>query len=153
MATESTAAIYKAIRLRLLTFEPMGGALTLAEQLAGGVSIVVPSDTAPMSYMVIRLQNIRGSLRERGGRLTAECELMAFHRPRENADDLELLVDIADQAMLRWRYATGGSVLCVGVRRDTLPPFKNDADPEVVQIRSVYDLIIRPSFLTQYAAA
>jgi hypothetical protein len=152
MATDTLAAVYRAIRTRLLTFEPMGGGSmpTLAERLAGGISILTPPDDAPMPYMAIRLQNMRGSLREQGGRLTAELELMAFHRPREMADDLEVLVDVADQAMRQWAYTGDGSIVCVGLRRDTLPPFRDDADPEVVQVRVVYDLIIRPAYLTQY---
>jgi hypothetical protein len=153
MATTTMAAVYRAIRLRLLTFEPLDGGLTLAERLSGGVAILTPPDDAPMPYMAIRLQNMRGSLREQGARLTAELELMAFHRPRENADDLEVLVDVADQAMRQWAYTSGGSIACVAQRRDTLPPFRDDADPEVVQIRVVYDLILRPQFLTQYTAA
>lgn len=152
MATDSMAAVYRAIRLHLLTFEPMGGGLTLAERLSGGISVIAPPDQAPMAFMVIRLQNMRGSLREKGGRLTGELELAAFHRPREMADDLEILVDVADEAMNGWAYTNGGSILCVGKRRDTLPPFGDKDDPELVRIRVIYDLIIRPHFLTQYHA-
>jgi hypothetical protein len=144
--TSTTAAVYRAIRTRLLTYEPMDGGLTLAERLAGGIGILAPPDDAPMPFMAIRLQNVRGSLREQGARLTGECELQAFHRPREMADDLEVLVDVADQAMRGW----AGLISVVGARRDTLPPFGDSDDPEVVRIRVVYDLILRPAYLTQY---
>ena len=147
-STATTKAIYRAIQLRMLTFEPEAGGATptLAERLPGGISPIVVPDNAPAPYFAIRLQNVRGNLMEKGSRLTAECELMAFNRPRDQADELEELVDVADQAMRGW----SGVISCVGWKRDTLPPLGDADDPELVRIRVIYDLIIRPSFLTRY---
>lgn len=149
MPTDTTAQLYDAIRTRLLTFAPADGTDTLAASLAGGLAFVVPPDNAPTPYAAIRLTDVRHRRSQRG-RLTVEVEALFIHRPRSNARALERLVDVADQAMLGWTDATGGLIACTGHRRQTLPPFRESDDPELVQIRVLYDLIVWPSYLTQY---
>jgi hypothetical protein len=150
VSTATTDALYDAIKIRLLTFDPPGAQATLAAQLSGGLSFVAPPDSAPTPYGAIRLADIRHRRSQRG-RITAELELMLIHRPRAKSRELERLADIADQAMHDWTDATNGMIACTAYRRQTLPPFK-ESDPELVQIRCLYDLVIYPAYLTQYLA-
>jgi hypothetical protein len=146
--TSTTGALYDATRIRLLTFQPTTG-LTLAERLAGGLSLVTPPDDAPTPYGAIRFTDTRHRRSQRG-RLTAEVEALWVHRPRSKTRELEGIADTADEALFQWESASNGLIVCTAFRRQTLPPFREASDPELVQIRTLYDLVIYPAFLTQY---
>lgn len=147
--TDYTDALYDAIRIRMLTFQPADGGTTLAERLSGGLSLEVPPDDSPSPYVVIRFVDLRHRRGQRG-RLTAECEAQFFHSPRSKTRELQRIADVADQAMFDWEYSSGGLIVCTGYRRQTLPAFSESADPEMIRVRTIYDLVIYPAFLTQY---
>lgn len=149
VSTATTDRIYDAIRNRLLTFEPDDASGTLAARLSGGLALIVPPDDAPPPYAAIRLSDVRAR-RSQPGRITVECEALFVHRPRAKVRELERLADVADQAMFRWTDAVNGVIACTGWRRQTLPPFKETSDPEIVQVRTVYDLVCWPALFTQY---
>ena len=75
---------------------------------------------------------------------------MLYARPRSQKATLEGIADRMDQAMYRYRDAASGFAGTIGKTRNTLPPFKEPADSDVVQIMLEYTLVLWPAYLTQY---
>jgi hypothetical protein len=158
VSLDSTPDLETALRTRLLTFAPLTGD-TLPNTLGmttGGAGVdgklyweAAPDNSGPR-WGVLRLQN-RRSEGDGAERELAELEVTLFARPRSQKVTLETCADLCDQAMLRYTEKTSlGLVGCWGRLRSTLPPFTSPADSEVVQIRTVYSLVIYPAYLTQY---
>lgn len=167
MSTESTTALEATLRTRLLEFEPLGGGGSVALELGSTESGAgqdgnlywdrapdnldrLMSDLGlPLRWGVLRLKNRRRS-DENPERELAELEVMLYARPRSQKAALEGIADRMDQAMRRYRDMTSGVVACWGATRNTLPPFKEPADNDVVQIMLEYTLVLWPAYLTQY---
>ena len=167
MSTESTTDLERTLRTRLLTFVPLG-ALGPVEDVIGTTSGGAGADgklfwdrapdnidgratgsTDPTLWGVLRLKNRRSS-DENAEREVAELEVMLYARPRSQKATLEGIADRMDQAMHRWRDATSGFLGTIGKTRNTLPPFKEPAASDVVQIMLEYTLVVWPAYLTQY---
>jgi hypothetical protein len=162
VSTESTTALEAALRTRLLTFEPLGGEGDVAGELGSTVSGAgidgklywdrAPDNitsTTPIRWGVLRLKNRRAS-DENAEREVADLEVMLYARPRSQKATLEGIADRMDQAMRRYRDMSSGVIGCVGRTRNTLPPFKEPADSDVVQIMLEYTLVLWPAYLIQY---
>jgi hypothetical protein len=104
----------------------------------------------PLRWGVLRLKNRRlGG--DHGERDLMELEVMLYARPRSQKAAMEGIADRMDQAMLRYSDRTSGLVgTFPGRSRTTLPPFKEPADGDVVQIMLEYTLVVWPAYLTQY---
>jgi len=157
--TSATKAMYGAFRTRLLGYVPVAPLPTvkLSERArpvrlySGGWA----PDTAPYPYVLARFMN--GDSATFMLRTPFDLELLLYDRPRAFADDLEDVADVIDQAMKQFtaRDPNGvrGLAFSRGRRRDTLPPFTNPADREVVAIRMVFSLVVYPQFLTVLGTA
>lgn len=77
---------------------------------------------------------------------------MLYGRPRSQAVTIEDAADVCDQAMLRYVDSSSGLTFSRERQRDTLPPFIDPADREVVQIRLLYSVKTWPLLLTQYSS-
>jgi hypothetical protein len=75
---------------------------------------------------------------------------MLYGRPRSQRATLQGVADRMDQAMVRWVDAESGVVAASTSTRNTLPPFKEPADADVVQVMLEYTLRVYPAYLTQY---
>ena len=162
MSTDSTTALEAQLRTRLLTFQPLGGLTTVVDELGatdGGSGIDgklywdrAPDDidrTTPIRWGVLRLKNWRDIPGQSEGRL-CELEVMLYGRPRSQKATLEGVADRMDQAMVRYVDAVNGLVATSASKRNTLPPFREPADADVVQIMLEYTLRVYPASLTQY---
>ena len=98
---------------------------------------------------VLRLKNRRTS-GDHFDRETMELEVMLYGRPRGVRATLEGIADRMDQAMLRYTDRTGGVIGAWGRSRHALPPFKEPAASDVVQIMLEYTLVVWPAYLIQY---
>jgi hypothetical protein len=121
VSTESTTGLEAVLRTRLLTFEPLDGSGPVASDIPG----------------------------QSEGKLT-ELEVMLYGRPRSQRATLQGVADRMDQAMVRWVDAESGVVAASTSTRNTLPPFKEPADADVVQVMLEYTLRVYPAYLTQY---
>jgi hypothetical protein len=148
--TTTTTALLAALRLRLLTFQPMDGDDPLATRLVGGLGATVP-DGASFPYGALRLMNHAASCND--VRRTAQLEVQLYCQPRENLGELEAIADVVEQALHGYADSAGGLVKCRLSDRDTLPRFPKPADAELGAIRLVFDLVTFPLFITQYDTA
>jgi len=153
MATTSTVAVLTAVQVRLMQFQPLDGSDPINRRLSGGLNLMTVPDSASEPYGALRLVNRVRSNRYQMERVACECECLWFHAPRSKARELEAIADVAEQAMTRWKDASGGAVVCTADRRDTLPPVQTVEDAERVKVRQLFSLVIWPSYLTQYASA
>lgn len=147
--TDSTAAIYAMIRDRILNFTPKSGSKlkdTLSE-----LYVVQAPDNAKFPYGVMRFINTNRDGAYQGYRQTMEVEVQLFAQPRSEASALEVMADVADEAMLGWRQATSGLAFSFEGSRMSIPPAPPPLNSEVVQIRLTYPVVVWPAFLTQYA--
>jgi len=147
----STTALLVTIRTRLLSFVPMGGGSTLATLLGSRLYESQAPETATFPYGVFRLTNRLETDGFAGMRESADLEVMFFDRPRSRAEALDLIADVADQALLSWAQATDGITFARFRLRDTLPPAPEPMDRELVVIRQVFPVVLWPTYRTQYA--
>jgi hypothetical protein len=165
--TESTQSLEATLRTRLLEFEPLGGIGTVASVLGGtdggsgadgklywdrapdNIDGRATGDTSPTAWGVLRLKNRRttGDHMERD---LMELEVMLYGRPRSQKALLDGIADRMDQAMLRYTDRSSGVVGAWGRTRQSLPPFKEPAASDVVQIMLEYTLVVWPAYLIQY---
>ncbi len=146
MSSASTKAILGTIRARLVAFVPLTGtALGSARVYANG-----PLEGAAFPYIVLRLVNQIPD----GLRMTADLEAVVFHRPRSKAAEAEDMADVFSGAMLQWVDREGqGLIAVLDWLRDSVAPFSEPADRELVQVRMIYSLLLYPEYLTQYQLA
>jgi hypothetical protein len=167
VSTESTVDLRSTLRNRLLTFVPLGGGETVASALGStdsgasadgnlfydrasdNIDKKLRESNLPLQWGVMRLKNRRAS-DENAEREVAELEVMLYARPRRLSGAMESIADTMDQAMRRYRDMSSGVIGCVGRTRNTLPPFKEPADSDVVQIMLEYTLVLWPAYLIQY---
>ena len=167
MSTDSTTALEATLRTRLLEFEPLGGLTTVAVELGStqsGAGVdgnlywdrapdnldrLMAAQSLPLRWGVLRLKNRRSDM-ENAEREVVELEVMLYGRPRGQKAVLEGVADRMDQAMHRWRDASSGFLGSIGKTRNTLPPMKEPADSDVVQIMLEYTLVVWPAYLIQY---
>jgi hypothetical protein len=76
---------------------------------------------------------------------------MLYGRPRSQRALLEGIADRMDQAMLRYKDSASGLIGAWGRTRQALPPFKEPAASDVVQIMLEYTLVVWPAYLIQYS--
>jgi hypothetical protein len=167
VSTESTTDLESTIRTRLLSFAPLNGNGTVADDLGmtgtgsgiGGklfwgrapddIDARLSGSTDPIRWGVLRLKN-RRSDNENGEREQMELEVTLFGRPWNQRVTLERIADTMDAAMLRWRDADNGLVFKQDRIRHSLPPFKEPADSDIVQIMLEYTLVVWRADLIQY---
>ncbi len=136
--------VYSALRLRLITYRPDVASATLAELLPGGIHAGGPPDDAPYPLLAFRLYNGQESAGYAGARHGTTLEVQLFSRPRADSDRLEALADLTAAALTSYRDYTKGVHLVTLADRDTLPPFSEAADPEVITARLVFGLVLYP---------
>ena len=145
--TVDTLAVARAMRLRLLTYRSATGAPTLAERLSGGLHRGSPPDNADFPYGAFRVLNLRPHPVD-GPYFVADVELMLFYRPRSDGDALQDATDVAVEALTTYDddpASLADGVFQVDVRdRDELPPFTESADPEVIQSRVTFSVVLFP---------
>ena len=165
--SDSTTDLARTLRTRLLEFEPLDGTGTVSAAL-GSTAAGAGSDgklfwdrapdnidgratgsTDPTAWGVLRLKNRRTS-GDHHERDMMELEVMLYGRPRAQRALLEGIADRMDQAMLRYRDASSGLIGAWGRSRHQLPPFKEPAASDVVQIMLEYTLVVWPAYLIQY---
>lgn len=155
MDTSATTAIVDAIRARILDFVPVapltGGTLRSRgfKVYASGAVPDIAGWTG--AYAILRLMNLVTS--DAGLRVRGDVELMCMARPRNPwGAQLEVYADVIDQALhnVAWRDDAGtkGLAFMQSRTRDTLPPFPDPVDREVVQVRIVQGIVIWPQMLT-----
>jgi hypothetical protein len=167
VSTESTTGLEAILRTRLLTFEPLDGSGTVASALGStqtgagadgnlywdrapdNLDRIMAAQGDPLRWGVLRLKNWRDIPGQSEGKLT-ELEVMLYGRPRSQRATLQGVADRMDQAMVRWVDAESGVVAASTSTRNTLPPFKEPADADVVQVMLEYTLRVYPAYLTQY---
>jgi hypothetical protein len=167
VSTESTTELETALRTRLLEFEPLGGIGTVATALGSTASGAgqdgnlywdrAPDNLdrlmadlgLPLRWGVLRLKNWRDIPGQSEGRLV-ELEVMLYGRPRSQRATLQGIADRMDMAMVRYVDASSGVLASSVSTRNTLPPFKEPADSDVVQVMMEYTLRVYPAYLTQY---
>lgn len=166
MSTDSTSALEATLRTRLLTFVPLSGAGPVVDALgvssgsgANGnlfwgrvpdnIDQRISGSTDPFRWGVLRLKNRRADM-ENGERERMELEVMLFGRPWNQRVALETIADTMDAAMLRYRDADTGLVFKQDRTRHSLPPFKEPADSDIVQIMLEYTLVVWRADLIEY---
>jgi hypothetical protein len=167
VSTESTTGLEAVLRTRLLTFEPLDGSGPVASALGStqtgagadgnlywdrapdNLDRIMAEQGDPLRWGVLRLKNWRDIPGQTEGKLT-ELEVMLYGRPRSQRATLQGVADRMDQAMVRWVDADNGVVASSTSTRNTLPPFKEPADSDVVQVMLEYTLRVYPAYLTQY---
>lgn len=154
MPTLTTKQMIAVMRARLLSLVPLAGGATLNTRLGGRLYKDRPADNAPFPYAILTVLPRSSDGQYHGERESFEIELQIWHSPRSDVEwDAEELADIADQAMLRWRYTDGlGALACVGRIRQSVPPAPADAptNRENFQIIIRYEMRAWPQLLSQY---
>jgi hypothetical protein len=167
VSTESTTGLEAVLRTRLLTFEPLDGSGTVASALGStqtgagadgnlywdrapdNLDRIMAAQGDPLRWGVLRLKNWRDIPGQSEGKLT-ELEVMLYGRPRSQRATLQGIADRMDMAMVRYVDAESGVLASSVSTRNTLPPFKEPADADVVQVMLEYTLRVYPAYLTQY---
>jgi hypothetical protein len=168
VSTETTVGLEAVLRTRLLEFVPLDGSGSVADELGatdGGSGAAgklfwnrapdnidgrAAGSTDPTAWGVLRLKN-RRSGGDHGERDLMELEVMLYGRPTGQRALLEGIADRMDQAMLRYSDRSSGLVgTFPGRTRNTLPPFKEPAASDVVQVMLEYTLVVWPAYLIQY---
>lgn len=147
MATTSTASLAKQLRSRLLTYAPPASAPTLNTMIGGRLYIDRGPDVITFEYGIMRLINRQISNDYDPVRETPELEIQLYANNASRAQALEGMADVCDMAMTDYKDATSGLTFSRGRRRDTLPPFTDPADREIIAIRLVYELVVWPLYL------
>jgi hypothetical protein len=160
----STEALYRAIRERLLDFEPMTG-----EPL--GLSLGHPDrprmyflqapdereeldDDGGWPYVTLHLTDMGALPGEQGLRHQFVCTVDVWDYPRENQFRASTICDVAHEAFLFFTRAnTLGLMFCRSsdIRRFDAPVAPGPLDRELVHTRLIVPLVVWPAFLTQYA--
>lgn len=140
MTLTGTAALYAALRTRVLDY---GAAPTLRTTLTDRLYVLQAPDDAAYPFLEWRLVNRTTGAGDDGRfRENADLEVQCHARPRSSLAAAEAIMDRVEAALLQWSTATPAGLLTVRrmVQRDTLPPFPDPADREVIQIRAVFAL-------------
>jgi hypothetical protein len=166
VSTDTTSALEATLRTRLLTFVPLSGAGPVLDAigtsegpgLTGNLFWVrVPDNidkrlaqsTDPIRYGVLRLKNRRSDM-ENPERERMELEVMLYGRPNGQRVAMEAIADTMDAAMLRYKDADGGILWVEARGRQSLPPFREPANSDIVQIMLEYTLVVWRADLIEY---
>jgi hypothetical protein len=167
VSTDTTSDLESTLRTRLLTFVPLNGAGPVSEILgttgtgsgSGGklfwgrapdnIDGRLAGSTDPIRWGVLRLKNRRAGM-ENSEREQMELEVMLYGRPWNQRATLEAIADTMDAAMLRYRDADSGILWIEARGRQSLPPFKEPADSDIVQIMLEYTLVVWRADLIEY---
>jgi hypothetical protein len=136
----STAALYGALRARVLDYGP---APTLRTTLTSRLYVLQAPDDAAYPFLEWRLVNRSTGAGDDGRfREVADLEVQCHARPRAALPTAEAIMDRVESALLHYSEETPAGLVTVRrmLQRDTLPPFPAPADREVVQIRAVFAL-------------
>lgn len=152
MSAKSTD-VYAAIRSRLLTFTPAVSD-PLSADLGSRLYYSSPPENAEYPYALFRLVgrstgNLDDSLLEEEGSI----ELTIVGRHRQQLSVIEGLMDVAEEALLKWHTdQVGWFTIRRLLSRTTLPEFRHPADVEIVQVRATWRYTWWPTYRSQYAA-
>lgn len=149
--TESTNAIYTAIRRYLLGFSPDGDrhlSDVLGTEPDTRLFIVRGADDAKYPYGTMRLEGVNGG-NNNGLRISARLEIQLYGRPFTQGDKVEDCADLIQQAMQTFLFNSDGLAFCHGYERATLPAGADPADSEVYTVRLLFTLAIWPAYLTR----
>lgn len=169
ITTDSTTALYTAIRAAALAFEdpmvadPQYQLAALLAGVNGGQDRIfarnVPNvNNVVFPYVTLLLDRITtpGS---NGYREGARMEMQVVGRPASQGPLVEFIADRLDRCFLSLRLSSApgdatdyGLVTCRNRQRSTLPPFTTPAESDTYGVRMVFDLILWPRELTQYRA-
>lgn len=135
MPSDSTSNLVTTIVDRLKTYTDVNGYSVNA--LTGGrIFVNQAPDNSAAPYVVVRKGNTEtdpdyGNLRQ-GFDLEANC----YGRPRGGEQDVELIADLVEGALLSWREASAANGLsfCEFTDRETMPPPLDPVDREFVQV-------------------
>jgi hypothetical protein len=154
MSTTSSNNTYVTLRNRLLNFTQQGTGLKLQSIIGTRLYYIqIPDNNDTWPCASYRFINRITSGAYNGDRETADLEVMIFGRPRSQQQTVEDAADICDEAMLRYIDSTSGLIFSRSRQRDSLPPFDDPADREIVAVRLAYPCVIWPRYLTKYAVS
>lgn len=159
MTLDSGKAILIHLRTRLLTFvSPTGATWANVAGVPVGTGQTArlwrdgfpsPIPGYPAAYM--RMINDVTSSFSYGQRITFDLELIIMGKPLNQQDKVSDLADLADQAFLQFVYSDPVQGLLrsrSGRSRNTLPFGTGEAEPDVVQVRSVFPFTAWAKYLT-----
>lgn len=140
--------LYANLRNRLLNYVGSNGT-TMGSVLSGTLYVGSPPDGAEFPYATMRLINAGTSGVTDGAKVVGALEIIfvAFPHNRTAQRQVEVLADLADQAMLRYRSHLDSGVGLVYSRerlnRDTLPVTAANA----AMVRCMYKIDWWPQYL------
>jgi hypothetical protein len=151
MATTSTAALIQQVRTKLLNFAPAGGGQTLTTRLGGRLYIGQAPENPAFPHGVMRFINTVKGGAYNGDRVSGDIELMLYGNTVAQAQSLEDAADVAEQALLRYKDATGGLVFSRESIRDSVSPPSDPAMAAFISVRCLFAVKAWPTYITQYA--
>lgn len=129
MASDSTANLAKTAVTRVLAYQNDGGA-DVGDYVSDRVYVGRAPDNPSGTYIVLRLINIEDDPEyPQGLRLEFDVEITVYGRGASKAQEVETVLDLAEEALLTWHESSAANGLTYGMRlqRETEPL---DTDPE-----------------------
>lgn len=164
MSTASTADIVETIRRHLLTFQPLGGGPSVVDLIgtsgsSAGSDGHIFIDQAPDDldedsiWLILAVQTLGPGPADGGGLRRGTLELTAYAYGRSRTRELEVIIDIVEQAWLNWMHVSDGSIIARPPFGRYTPSFEDAPSPidrEQSQVRILLPFVVNPSYLTQY---
>jgi hypothetical protein len=151
-STSSTVALYATIRATLLAYtSPQGERLT--DLIGDPPRLFVRAQPEPVVFPYLTLLLSRTSLAEYNGyRETLSLEVQAMGRPDIQLPTIESAMDIVDQCLTGFTYASDGLMVSRARTRQTIPQFTSPAEQTVVGVIATYTMYAWPALLTSTRA-
>lgn len=138
MSSDATSNQLKTVIARLLAYQNDAGQ-QLSTYIAARVYVSQAPDDTSGTYLVVRKINTEldpevGNLREE-----FDIEITGYGRPRSKEQEVELVVDLAEEALITWKESSPALGLSYGryANRDTEEPDPDPEDRDLVKVRTL----------------
>lgn len=147
-ATGSTVAIYGTIRQHLIDYvSPQDE--KLIDIIGDPPRVYVRAQPEPPVFPYLTLLLSRtSSAAYNGYRETATLEVQAIGKPESQLPLVESAMDLVDQCLTSFTYATDGLMVGRSRSRSTIPLFTDPAESATVGVVASYELYLWPAVLT-----
>lgn len=149
--SDSTSDFEKALVARVLAYTN-GAGDSVNTFCAGRVYVGVAPDNAAAPRVVLRIRRAESDAEVANLRERILVEINTHHRPRAKAQEAEYIADLAEEAILSWRYrsVTGDLAYGQGRTRETMQADTNPAGRDRVHVQKV---VVVSSWPARFGAA
>lgn len=137
MGSDSTVNLVKTAIARILAYTNDGGA-SVGTYIGTRCYANRAPDNTSGTYIVVRLTNSEDDPELGGLRVEFDAEITVFGRGADKAQEVETVLDLAEEALLTWHESSAANGLTYGMRiqRETEPLDTDPEDRSLVATRS-----------------